>query len=47
MRGPSEMEDDAAKDMGLGTAELTHLVSLFDWIQAHACSEILQRGKFS
>jgi hypothetical protein len=47
MSGPSEMDGHAASDMGLSNADLTELVSSFNWIQAKAYSEILKRGKFS
>jgi hypothetical protein len=41
------MDGHAAKDMGLSNADLADLVTSFNWIQAHAYSEILKRGKFS
>ena len=47
MTGPSEMDHNAAADMGLGQSELADLVEAFDWVQATAYSEILKRGKFS
>lgn len=47
MSGPSEMDRNAAADMGLSTADLADLVQSFNWIQAKAYAEILKRGKFS
>jgi hypothetical protein len=45
--GPSEMDRNAAADMGLSAADLSDLVTAFNWVQARAYSEILKRGKFS
>lgn len=45
--GPSEMDRNAAKDMGLTTSDLSELMDAFNWMQAKAYSEILKRGKFS
>ena len=45
--GPSEMDRNAAKDMGLTTSDLSDLMDAFNWMQAKAYSEILKRGKFS
>ena len=47
MSGPSEMDRNAAADMGLNAADLADLVQSFNWIQAKAYAEILKRGKFS
>lgn len=47
IHGPSEMDGHAAADMGLSPADLSDLMTAFNWVQAKAYSEILKRGKFS
>ena len=44
--GPSEMDHNAAVDMGLSESDLQDLVQAFNWVMDTAYATILKRGKF-
>ncbi len=45
--GPSEMDQYAMTDMGLGPADLPGIVSAYNWVARTAYEAIVARGKFA